>query len=349
MKHACLIILALTLLAAGAVASDYATQVVEYVPGTGITVDFVTGEDEYTDPATALGRPTIDTTGDDYPTGTGSSANAVPVVPVYQPFRYFEVVSIGQGGRLVLKFDHPVVDDALNPCGIDFIVFGNSNQTINGIDRWRNADPNQMTVRGMAAGREPAKVSVSQDGVTWHTFSNGPFADDFPPTLGRRYDPAHHEPTLLGNLWWGQPTDPTYPVDPTLTAAAFAGWTVAQIATKYGCSAGGTGFDLARVGLPWIQFVRFDNPAGSGMTPEIDAIADVAPRLLPDFDCDSDVDTSDLTVFAACATGPGMGPPATGCERADLDQDGDIDQVDFAKLQRCITGSGRIVDPACMN
>ena len=37
--------------------------------------------------------------------------------------------------------------------------------------------------------REPGKVSVSKtgppDAYDWHTFDNGPYADDFPPTLGR--------------------------------------------------------------------------------------------------------------------------------------------------------------------
>jgi hypothetical protein len=346
MRRFSLIIVTLAWIGAPAVASDYATKVVEYVKGGEVPMDFIT-MDEYDDPTTALGPPTIDTTGDDY--YTGSSEHAVPVLPVYQPFRYFEVVSIGQGGRLVLKFDQPVFDHPLNPCGIDFIIFGNTNQTINGIDRWRNGDPQLTSVRGMVAGREPGKVSVSQDGIVWHEFSNGPFADDFAPTLGRRYDPANPDLTLPGNLWWGEPTDPTYPLDPSLTAASFANWTVAQIAIKYGCSAGGTGFDLADVDLRWIQYVRIENPPFSGMTPEIDAVARVVPRLLPDFDCDSDVDDDDLAFLIACSTGPGLGPPAPGCERADLNQDGHVDQVDFAIWQRCRTGPDVIFNAECMN
>jgi hypothetical protein len=350
MRYSARLILILSWLAPAAMASDYAAQVVEYVEGSGIPFDFINPDEDYNNPATALGRPTIDTTGDNNSlNGTGPAANAVPVVPVYQPFRYFEVVSIGQGGHLTLKFDHPVVDDPRNPCGIDLIVFGNANQTINGVDRWRNGDPNLMTVRGLVAGREPAKVSVSQDGATWYTYTNGPFADDFAPTLGRRYDPAHPDPALPGNLWWGAATDPTWPLSPSLTAASFTGWTVAQIAIRYGRSAGGTGFDLAASGMGWIQYVRIDNPANSGMVPEIDAMADVASRPVPDFDCDGDVDADDLAFFTACLTGPFAGPPRPGCERADADQDGDVDQVDFAVLQRCRTPSGIPADPGCLN
>jgi hypothetical protein len=330
-----------------AVGSDYATQWLNYTMGSGMPFDPIT-YDDYDNPATALGRPMVDTTGDGWPTGTGSAAKAVAVVPVYQPFRYFEVVSIGQGGSLTLMFDHPVSDDPLNPCGIDFIVFGNTNLVINGTDRWRNGDPN-LTGVGSSTTREPGRVSVSLDGVTWYTYANGPFADDCAPTLGRRYDPAHHEASLVGNLWWGAPTDPTYPLNPSLTAASFSGWTVAQVAMAYGYSAGGTGFDLAESGMSEIQYVRIDNPASSGVVSEIDAVADVAPRLVPDFDCDSDVDGDDLAVFDACATGPGMGPVPTGCARADLDRDGDVDQVDFGIVQRCFTGSGGLFDAACVD
>jgi len=341
-------LLSLIIAAASASASDFATEWISYQRGGDIPDDPIT-KDLYDDPTTALGPPTVDTTGDDKDQdegGTGSPANAVPVVPVYPPFRWYEVVSVGPGGHLTLKFDHPVMDDPLNPCGIDFIVFGNARLV--STSGWTNQDPNGTKVID-AMFREPVRVSVSQDGVSWRTYADGPFADDFAPTLGRRYDPAHFDPTLPGNQWWGPPTDPTYPLDPRLTKAFFANWSVAQVAIKYGYSAGGTGFDLAELGLPWIEYVRFDNPVASGMSPEIDAVADVAARILPDFDCDSDVDDEDFSIFEDCATGPGLGPPAPGCERADLDQDGDVDQADHGIVQRCRTGPDGLVDPACVN
>jgi len=36
------------------------------------------------------------------------------------------LVSLGQGGHIILGFDEPVTDDPLNPEGFDFIVFGNA-------------------------------------------------------------------------------------------------------------------------------------------------------------------------------------------------------------------------------
>ncbi len=335
-----------------------------YVEGDGVPWDFISFDD-FNDPFAAGDRPTIDTTGDnDFTSGTGSAANPVPVVPVYQPFRAFEIVSIGKGGHLILEFDHHVLDDPLNPCGVDFIIFGNSNMIIDGISRWRNGDPNQTLLQGPIA-KEPATVSVSQDGVTWYTFVDGPFADDFAPTLGRIYDPAGPVSSLPGNQWWGQPTDPTYPLSPDLHAplgavpepTTFSAWTLAGLAMKYGYSAGGTGFDLAALqnlpvgphGLRWFRYVRIDNPIGSGCVPEIDAVADVAPRLVPDLDCDSDVDGADVDRFEECASGPGVARLAQQCVRADFDQDGDVDQTDFGFLQRCITGPDVLLDWDCMN
>ena len=321
--------------------SDFATTVQEYVQGGAVPIDTITGFPgfPFNNPATALGRPTVDTTGDGW--DTGSPFSPVPVVVVSPAFRYFEVVSIGEGGHLTLKFDHHVLDDPKNPCGLDFIIFGNSFQHTTG-GSWTNGDPNQTWVSATVA-KEPGVVSVSQDGNTWFTFPApaGPFADDFAPTLGRIYDPAHPD-TSLGpwNLWWSIPTDPTRPLNPGLTPTSFAGLSVAEVAQLYNDSAGGTAFDIGELGLDRIRYVRIDNPVGSGRSPEIDAVADIGPNPVPpDFDCDMDVDDDDLDFFLSCATGPGIGPAAPGCQQADFDDDNDVDMADFGVIQRCLSGA----------
>lgn len=245
--------------------SDFATEVVEYAQGTGVTTDLFSGK-SFNDPAMALGRPTIDTTGDGMSMSLGAS---VPVVPIYGAFRAHELVSIGQGGRLTVKFDHKVTNDPANPFGIDLIVFGNAAGA--GDDYWANGDPNAI-VLGRGVRQERGIVSVSQDGEHWYTFADGPFADDFAPTLGRIYNPDN---PAIGS-WWGEPTNPTLPLNPSLAEQSLTGKTLAEIAQLYGQSAGGTGFDIGSLGLEWIQYVRIENPDGSGVTPDIDAIADVA-------------------------------------------------------------------------
>lgn len=252
--------------------SPFATEVVEYVPGTGIPVDFISG-DPFNDPNTALGPPTVDTTGDDWFIPLDEQA---PVVPVYPAFRAFEIVTIGYGGHLTLKFDHPVVNDPQNPYGLDFIIFGNASQSVGEGQSWTNRNPNDVTIGSAAVSAELGLVSVSQDGLNWCTYTDGPYADDFAPTFGRRYDPNNPDPALgEWNEWWGGPTDPTLPLDPNLSSDTFVGKTVAEVAQLYAGSAGGTGFDIGVLGLDWIQYVRIEN-ADLGDTPEIDAVADVA-------------------------------------------------------------------------
>ncbi len=252
--------------------SFFATQVVEYVPGTGIGNDWISG-DPYDDPNTALGRPTVDTTGDDW---FIPLEEPVPVVPVYPAFRAFEIVTVGYDGYLTLKFDHPVENDPQNPHGLDFIIFGNASMSPGQGQFWTNRNPNDVTIGSADVAREPGLVSVSQDGVEWYTYADGPYADDFAPTLGRVYDPENPNESLgEWNEWWGTPTCPTLPLDPALTAETFVGKTIAEVAVLYNGSAGGTGFDVGVLGLEWIQYVRIDN-TGDG-TPEVDAVADVSP------------------------------------------------------------------------
>jgi hypothetical protein len=253
--------------------SDFATEVVEYVKGAGVGSDWLSG-DPFDNAECALGRPTVDTTGDGWYIPV---SDPVPVVPVYPSFRAYELVTIGNGGYLTVKFGHRVENDPNNPYGLDLIVFGNAFQVVGGGQGWENGDPDCVTVGGTVLS-EPGIVSVSQDGDVWYSFDNGPWADDFAPTLGRVYD-AEDPDNSIGdwNLWWGEPTDPTVPLDPSLTSASFNGWTVGEIARLYDNSAGGMGFDIGVFGLDWIQYVRVSDDPNSTATTEIDAFADVAP------------------------------------------------------------------------
>ncbi len=72
-----------------------------------------------------------------------------------------------------------------------------------------------------------------------------------------------------------------------------------------------------------------------------------AGRLLADMNGDCEVGAEDLVLFGTCATGADIGPPATGCEHADLDADGDVDQDDFGGFQACLGAPGSPADPAC--
>lgn len=307
-------------LPAAALHYPFAASVVSYVKGTGSYYDWLSG-DPFSDSSTALGRPTVDTTGDDWYI---AEDEPVPVVAVYPAFRSFEMVMIGSGGSLTLAFDHRVYDNPDNPYGLDFIVFGNSFQVIGGGNGWTNGDPTQ-TRNGGSAFVEKGKVSVSQDGATWYAFPSGTTdkgADDFAPTLGRVYD-TNAVASALGewNAWWGGATDPTLPVDPSLAPSNWLQMTVAEISERYRGGAGGTGFDIGGLALAvdsangrkWIKYVRVER--SGAVNPEVDAVADVSPA--PPYD------------LWRNAHFVWMGSPTNETDRADPDVDGVANLMEY--------------------
>ncbi|MHC4519114.1 MAG: dockerin type I domain-containing protein [Planctomycetota bacterium] len=349
--------------------NDFATTWLAYEP-TDMIDDWLTGI-PFNDPNAALGRPTVDTSGDDWFIPMDMNA---PVVPVYPPLRAHELVYLGEGGTITLGFNHPVRDDEGNPHGIDLVVFGNPFQMIGGDEGWINKDP-RVVEAGPSGEMEPGIVSVSQDGQTWYSFTNDPnfmgdnpdfiklasgaesgsFSDGFAPTLGRVYDPCHVDASLGDwNRWWSGPTNPTLPLDPSLSRASFEGMSVARIAETYGDSAGGVGYDLARLDLPvdpntglkWFQYVRIDDAPGGGSA-SVDAVADVScpgdyKHLKPVGDLNDDyrVDQDDVIIVEGFV-GQTIGEPSDAAA-ADLNADGSVDQDDLdivtANLGACAWG-----------
>ncbi len=302
--------------------NDFAMEVIEYVEGIGVGKDWISGQ-PFNDPNAALGRPALETTGDGWYIPVDE---VVPVVPVCPPFRAFELVTIGNGGRLTVKFSHPVANDQNNPYGIDFIIFGDAYQIIGGGQSWTNGNPEETIVSGSVAA-EPGIVAVSQDGQNWHYFLSGPYADSFAPTAGRQWDDV--------NDVWADELDPTRPVDPNLSVA---GKTVAEMIAAYDGSAGGTGFDIAVLGLEWIQYVRIEDDPDSNVTTEIDAISDVSccgdykhPSPVGDLnrDCRVDHDDLDLLILYWKAEISGPDDPAAV---ADINGDGIVNFDDWVLL-----------------
>ncbi len=195
-----------------------------------------------------------------------------------------------------IEFDHRVYDDPQNPYGQDFIVFGNAmlSYTGNGSSYYAEGEaPENFTISSTCIS-ELAKVEVSQDGKTWHTIPDAPYADGFAPTLGYTYDTnAPCSELFDGNLWWSKRTDPTLPLPPNLTSSDWSNITLAELCKRYNGSAGGTGYDISGIkklsadetGRKWIKYVRikpvFEDYDDEGYPlysePEIDAVADVAP------------------------------------------------------------------------
>lgn len=280
--------------------SPFAASVVSYAAGTGAVAGF-------TNPSVALGSP-------ERFTGEGLFPGCVtPFQPAYRPN---EIVSLGVGGSLVVAFDHAVLDDARNPYGIDLIVFSNAffSETKAGA--------------GVAGGlvSEGGTVSVSLDGIAWTTVP-GVAAESLFPTLG--YLDAMPYAAAPGSV----PSDFLRPVDPTITIGDLVGLPYEELVARYDGSGGGTGIDIGALGLAEIRFVRFDGPIASGFSPEIDAVADVAP-LAPGADLDGDgvVGAADLAALLARW--------GTADAAGDLDADGVVGASDLAAMLAAWGGGG---------
>jgi len=224
-------------------ADPWADQVIAYQDGSNAQVG-------YYDPQMAVGEPSKFT-----PDETWGDSDVTMFSSAWKPD---QVVSIGAGGHLIVKFDEPVEDDPLNPYGIDLLVFGNAGFA-------DSAWPD-----GVVAGvfDEPGVIEVSQDGVSWRTIS-GVFADDMWPTQAytNTSGPYAADGTNLSDF--------TKPMDPALSLAGVTGLTYAQVLAIYDGSAGGTGVDISGTGLGWIQYVKVWQDANDDWSTEIDGFADV--------------------------------------------------------------------------
>lgn len=239
---------ALASLSAPCLGSDpWADFVVSYSPGSGVT----TG---YDIPVRALGEPTR---------VTGPAEFRSVVTPFNPAFMGAELVALGPGGSLVVRFDEPVTNDPANPFGIDLLLFGNS---------WYADTSWPLGIAGPAQGVGGGVVELSADGTNWVT-AVGAMADGLFPTLG--YSDLTDPYALAAGA---VPADFTRPVDPAFVAT---GMSFSGIVSAYAGSGGGSGIDLGLLGLSSITHVRITNPVGAAGTLELDALSDVSPVPTP--------------------------------------------------------------------
>ena len=183
-----------------------------------------------------------------------------PVDPFNAPWQTDQIVSVGTGGSLTIRFDAPVRNAPTNPHGLDFLVFGSSAFVIVNGD-YSGGGVTDGSLFGDNAGGA-SRVSVSTDGTRFFML----------------------DPTLAPGVDGWFPTDGQgdfrLPVDPALREADFAGRTLAGIRELYAGSGGGIGYDLAwardeegrPVTLESVEYVRIDVLAGRA---EIDAFTAV--------------------------------------------------------------------------
>ncbi|MFO0974476.1 MAG: hypothetical protein U1A27_13700 [Phycisphaerae bacterium] len=239
----------LGIFASARAADPWADGVTGYSPGS-------TPVAGYTTAGVALGEPARYTADPLFPS----------VVSMFSPaFGTDQIVSVGEGGQLTLRFDEPVVDNPANPFGVDLIVFGNSGF----IDF--NFPLGQQGGSAGLFGNDVVTIELSADGSSF--VSLGSISLGLFPTQGwLDVGPFDAAPGVA-------PSNFRQPVDPSFTLSSFNGLSYAQSLALYNGSGGGTPIDLAGSGLPAISYIRISVPddgnPGTSRHAEIDAVSTV--------------------------------------------------------------------------
>ena len=245
------LVLAALLGASEARATQFATEVVSYKSGVGFATDWSTGAG-YINKDAIVGPPARETPGE-----WGG-----PITPFSPPYLLDQILSIGVGGEVTLKFGKPIRDESINPFGLDFLVFGCAGFTITNGD-FGGGGITDGTLFDQAAGE--TRVSVSADGDAWFVLD---------PKRAPAFD-AYHPTDGSGDFG--------VPVNPALAKGDFAAGGLAKFTELYDGSGGGTGYDIGwaidddgyHVALGKVQFVRLEVLSGKA---EVDAVSDVRPR-----------------------------------------------------------------------
>ncbi len=275
-------LLSFTLLVGGATAAhsqEFATSVYSYS-------DLSTNP-AYSNPAAALGQPTT------LAAAGGQTYHDSMVYSAYgkNPDGSNTLAQLNPNGQgsLIVAFNDPITHSASHWYGDDFIVY-NNNFFIGSSGITPTTDMNGVTLTGGLFGTLPT-VSVSNDGINFVTLKS-PDPVFYPENPYQWVGISAQNPSGWND---GSLQDFSKPVDPALTASAFAGQTVAYAAdTLYNGSAGGTAFSLA--GTPFadtgIKYIEF---TGTGTIDGVSRVAD-APAAVPEA-------STSLSFGALCALG----------------------------------------------
>ena len=261
-----------SLMPIGASASNFAGS----VAGTSS----LTSSALYNDPTAALGQPTTlddDTFGDLY--------HACMVNPAYgvdQTTSKNLLAAFGSNSdQFTVQMMAPITHTGASWYSQDFIVFSNQGFIGTAASGFASEGTDMSAYQiadGSTFGTLP-QVSVSQDGKTFYPVT--PSSSVAFPENPYHWDGLTAAPSTAG---WGALNDFSKPVNPALTAADFAGQTVANADNVlYAGSAGGTSYDFfGQTPLTTIDYVRF-SANGTGPLGVIDGVSAVgSPAAVPE-------------------------------------------------------------------
>ncbi|RLD10828.1 MAG: hypothetical protein DRI44_05020 [Chlamydiae bacterium] len=239
--------------------NNWAMEIIKYEPGNNVF-------GAYTNANTALGPASRFTYADKEMT------NAASVTIINPPWQSDQIVSIGIGGKLIVKMGTEVrnYNDPEHPYGVDLLIFGNT------LFAYIDDEGLPQTNPWYATSEEPAEIWVSADLTNWFMATNC-FADSLMPT--QSVDLNGHTSNYL------------FPPNPALLTndwTSLSGtWSYSNTVAAYEGSAGGAPVDLSQLktssgqstNLSFINYVKIENPRTEDAA-EIDAIASVP--ILPE-------------------------------------------------------------------
>lgn len=242
-------LLGAALLAAAAVipsvhaAPLFATEVVSYIPGTGVS-DGLT-----MNPGAALGGPSPGVS-----VGTPFEGIYTPFNP---PFEGSALVQIGVGGSITLRLSNFVTIDR-TPGVFEIGVWENVGFADANFPNETKTGP--TTGPGFGFGSDYARVEVSADGVTWYSLNNGNrILFDL---AGNYFANATNSTTPPPNPQVGDFGQPfAYPDSPYLPSReSLTDKTLGQLLTAFNGSGGGNWLNLDSVPVDEVGFIRFSDP-----------------------------------------------------------------------------------------
>ena len=258
MKHrrtVCLIaiVLAISACSIRAASAQYAVGVVSYDSGSTPAIEFGSSL-PFDLESSALGEPTR---------FTGEPPFAGVVTPFNPPFQRSELISVGEGGHLVLRLSNYALPQAGAP---EIGVFGHAGIADVDFPNGRAGSP------PFAFGVDSALVDVSADGINWVSLGNVTF--DLPTN-------GYTDLTVAASSVPGSvPSDFQQPFTGSLND--FGGLPYFDAAGPdmlelLGVSGGGTWLDISGTGFARVGYVRFsvadDANSTTRLNFELDAVS----------------------------------------------------------------------------
>ncbi len=229
----------------------------------------------YNDPSAVLNRPTLNFIDavDFYPTVITDRVSLIDPPFNVAPDNQNVITEVSGNGQITVKLGRKVYHNPTNPYGTDFIIYGNSFFIPSGLsDLVSDATDLNTAQKSSAINGYATLVSISEDDTNWYSFTNTPLLF---PDNAYRWDDTNAS-------WTDEQMNPTKPLNPLIYTNTVS-QSIANGLDQFMGASGGTGYNLAASGLPWIQFVRVE--PDNGVNPYytvIDAIAAVDPVVVGD-------------------------------------------------------------------